>query len=277
MPSGNQDNQVNRHILVIDDTAGIHDDFRRILKPVRASEDPDLLEAEALLFGDDSASENAPAGGADEAIDYDIESALSGEEGFSVVEKFRDSANPIAMAFVDMRMPPGWNGLETIKHLWECDPLIQIVICSAYSDVSWDTIRKELGNRDNLLILRKPFEPEEVQQLAATLTYKWHQDIYGKTIYTVAHEYPIRLIEVKPKKVTSTAIVCDDFIVMPNGDRRKVFMKSMGDFPMTPAHALQQFIQAQDKIVSEMTETLSLEAGKLEQAKTLLTELEDGK
>lgn len=54
-------------------------------------------------------------------------------------------------------------------------------------------------------------------------------------------------------------------------------MKSMGDFPMTPAHALQQFIQAQDKIVSEMTETLSLEAGKLEQAKTLLTELEDGK
>jgi len=72
------------------------------------------------------------------------------------------------------------------------------------------------------------------------------------------------LIEVKPKKVTSTAIVCDDFIVMPNGDRRKVFMKSMGDFPMTPAHALQQFIQAQDKIVSEMTETLSLEAGKLE-------------
>ena len=262
---------------MIDDTAGIHDDFRRILTPYRASEDPDLLEAEALLFGDDSASENAPVGGADEEIDYAIESALSGEEGLALVEKFRDSANPIAMAFVDMRMPPGWNGLETIKHLWECDPRIQIVICSAYSDVSWDTIRKELGNRDNLLILRKPFEPEEVQQLAATLTYKWHQDMYGKTIYTVAHEYPIRLVEVKPKKVTATAIVCDDSIVMPNGDRKKVFMKSLDDFPSTPVLALQQFIQAQQKTVSEMTEKVSLEAAKLEQAKTLLKEIEDGK
>lgn len=273
MPSGNQDDQVNRHILVVDDTACIHEDFRRILMPDQEREDPGLLEAEALLFGDDSPADAAEAR-ADEVIDYKIESALSGEAGLAIVEKFRESANPIAMAFVDMRMPPGWNGLETIKHLWECDPRLQIVICSAYSDVSWDSIRKELGKRDNLLILRKPFEPEEVQQLADALTFKRHQEIYGRTIYTVTREYPIRLVEIKPKRITSTAIVCDDFIVLPNGDRKKIFMKGRCDYPTTPALALQQFIQAQQKTVSEMTEKVSLEAGKLEQAKTLLKQLE---
>jgi two-component system NtrC family sensor kinase len=81
---------------------------------------------------------------------------------------------PYAVAFVDMRMPPGWDGVETIEHLWQVDPALQVVICTAYSDHSWDHIITRIGGRDNLLVLRKPFDPIEVWQLASALTQKWH-------------------------------------------------------------------------------------------------------
>ena len=72
-----------------------------------------------------------------------------------------------------MRMPPGWDGLKTIEHIWEIDPNVQVVICTAYSDYSWGEITERLGRSENLLILKKPFDSAEVAQLASTLTEKW--------------------------------------------------------------------------------------------------------
>jgi diguanylate cyclase (GGDEF)-like protein/PAS domain S-box-containing protein len=78
------------------------------------------------------------------------------------------------MAFVDMRMPPGWDGVQTITKLWEVDPELQVVICTAYSDYSWEEILERLGVNDHLLLLKKPFDTAEVCQLACALTEKWH-------------------------------------------------------------------------------------------------------
>jgi signal transduction histidine kinase len=78
------------------------------------------------------------------------------------------------MAFVDMRMPPGWDGLETIEHLWYVDPDLEIVICTAYSDHPWEDVSRKLGNTDKVLILMKPFNSIEVVQLANSLTRKWN-------------------------------------------------------------------------------------------------------
>src|SRR5205085_8096610 len=75
--------------------------------------------------------------------------------------------------FVDMRMPPGWDGLETIRAIWQADPDVQVVICSAYSDHSWDQIVGALGLNDKLLILKKPFERVEAVQIAHALAGKW--------------------------------------------------------------------------------------------------------
>jgi diguanylate cyclase (GGDEF)-like protein len=80
------------------------------------------------------------------------------------------------MAFVDMRMPPGWDGLETIEHLWAVDPHIQVVICSAHADYDWMDVVQRLGHSDQLLVLRKPFEPIEVLQCANSLTSKWRNE-----------------------------------------------------------------------------------------------------
>ena len=77
------------------------------------------------------------------------------------------------MAFVDVRMPPGWDGIETIARIWEVDPELQVVVCTAYSDYSWEDMRAKVGQPDSLLVLKKPFDNIEVQQIAHALTKKW--------------------------------------------------------------------------------------------------------
>ncbi len=91
-----------------------------------------------------------------------------------MVQLARNEGRPYAVAFVDMRMPPGWDGLETIEHLWEVDAELQVVICTAYTDHSWEDIVSRLGHDDRLLILQKPFSSIEVSQAATALTRKWN-------------------------------------------------------------------------------------------------------
>ncbi|GEM_PF-5817682 len=85
------------------------------------------------------------------------------------------TSSPYKVAFVDMRMPPGIDGLDTIEQIWDIDPRLQIVICTAYSDHSWPEICERVGQRDNLLVLKKPFDTIEVQQMASSLLRKWDQ------------------------------------------------------------------------------------------------------
>ena len=104
---------------------------------------------------------------------FKIDSANSGEEGLALVEKAMAGGHPYALAFVDVRMAPGWNGIETTARIFQNDPDIQIVICTAYSDYSWEEMIARLGQSDRLVILKKPFDTVEVLQLAHALTEKW--------------------------------------------------------------------------------------------------------
>ena len=154
----------NRRILVIDDNRKIHDDFRKILHPP-TSRSTALAQAEAVLFEEDVPPKDVTR--------YEIDSAYQGQEGFALVQQSVPSRRPYAMAFVDMRMPPGWDGVETIQRIWEVDPDLQVVICTAYSDCSWDDMLEKIGQSDRMLILKKPFDAVEAAQLAHTLTEKW--------------------------------------------------------------------------------------------------------
>jgi len=154
----------NRRILVIDDNASIHEDFRKILAP--AKDGDSLDQARAALFGE---TPTLPP-----QEHYELDFAPQGREGFGLVHSAHRDGRPYAMAFVDMRMPPGWDGLETIEHLWYVDPDLEIVICTAYSDHPWDDVSRRIGNTDKLLILMKPFNSIEVVQLANSLTKKWN-------------------------------------------------------------------------------------------------------
>ena len=154
----------NRRILVIDDNRAIHEDFLKIFEPGLASAQP-LAESGTALFGDSTMSVARPL--------FQVDFASQGTEGAALVERARSENEPYAMAFVDMRMPPGWDGIETTMRIWELDPRVQIVICTAYSDHSWEGILGRLGHSDRWLILKKPFDNIEVQQVASALTEKW--------------------------------------------------------------------------------------------------------
>ncbi len=80
---------------------------------------------------------------------------------------------PYALLFVDVRMPPGLDGIETTARLLEQDPEVGIVICSAYSDHSWEEMTEAFGTTDRVLILKKPFDTVEVRQLAHALQRRW--------------------------------------------------------------------------------------------------------
>ena len=177
----NKTSITNRRILIVNDTKSIHNDFRKVLTGGANSA---LDDIDPLSFGEGSSN------GFNEKIStealknltlvreneqgFDLDSAYQGEEAFEKVRQALAENKPYAMAFVDIHMPPGWDGMETLSHLWQLDANLQAVICTAHSDYSWDNIIALLGNPDRLLILKKPFEHIEVLQAANALVSKWN-------------------------------------------------------------------------------------------------------
>jgi PAS domain S-box-containing protein len=154
----------NKRVLVIDDNRAIHEDFRKVLTDTTA--DAGMDAAEAALFGDTAATQPR-------RVTFQLDYASQGLEGVEKVRLAREAGTPYAMAFVDVRMPPGIDGIETTVKLWEVAPDTQIVICTAYSDYSWDEMIAKVGYSDRLVLLKKPFDNVEVLQLACAMTEKW--------------------------------------------------------------------------------------------------------
>jgi diguanylate cyclase (GGDEF)-like protein len=158
--SGESDH--THRILVIDDNASIHDDYRKILAGHAAGK---ISAAEAALFGEQGPVVERPT--------FDVDSAMQGRDGVERARAALTEGRPYSVAFVDMRMPPGWDGVETIEHLWAVDPDIQVVVCSAYTDYDWLELLTRLGHSDKLIVVKKPFEPIEILQCASALSRKW--------------------------------------------------------------------------------------------------------
>jgi two-component system, cell cycle sensor histidine kinase and response regulator CckA len=154
----------NRRILIVDDNPAIHEDFRKIFCPT-GPEKSEVQGLKAALF------DNAPKAAAE--TEFELIFAFQGHEALELVKQALAENRPFAMAFLDVRMPPGWDGIETATRLWEACPGLQVVICTAYSDYSWDEMRARLDKSDSLVILKKPFDNVEVQQLAHAMTKKW--------------------------------------------------------------------------------------------------------
>jgi len=148
-------------ILLVDDMPSIHEDFRRVLSPPRGS--AALDKAAGVLFGVPPAASHC---------EFELDCASSGEEGLRLHRAAIVEGRRYALAFVDMRMPAGWDGVRTIEELWREDEQLQVVICTAYSDNPLEHALERLGSPDRLLVLKKPFDPVEVTQLARALVAK---------------------------------------------------------------------------------------------------------
>ena len=153
---------LTHRVLVIDDNPAIHKDYRKILV---ADDDAQISAAEAALFDGPQPASARPT--------FHVDSAMQGKDGVERASEALAAGRPYSVAFVDMRMPPGWDGLETIEHLWRVDPEIQVVVCSAYADYDWLELLARLGHSDKLIVIKKPFEPIEILQCASALSRKW--------------------------------------------------------------------------------------------------------
>ncbi len=157
--------EVSHRIIIIDDNKNIHTDFMMILGPRRDTSELESLGEE--FFGTRMKSTSVHN-------EYDLDFTFQGQEGVEKIRQASGEGRPFSVAFVDMRMPPGWDGVETVEHIWEVDPHVQVVICTAYSDYSWEEMITRLGRSDQLLILKKPFDSVEVAQLACALSQKYY-------------------------------------------------------------------------------------------------------
>jgi two-component system sensor histidine kinase/response regulator len=204
-----------RKVIVIDDNPAIFKDFCEILIKEKVSSEVDELEAD--FFGDTQHAVNSSS-----KYKCELCYAAQGKDGVTKIKQAIEEGKPFSLAFVDMRMPPGWNGLETIKYIWEIDPDIQVVICTAYSDYSWEEIVRQLGLTDNLLILKKPFDPAEVSQITITMTTKW---ILAKQAAMKMHDLE-EMVEQNSREL---------FIAKEQAERSN---QSKGEFMATMSHEI---------------------------------------
>jgi two-component system, cell cycle sensor histidine kinase and response regulator CckA len=146
-------------ILCVDDSADLHELYEKIFVS-------DEAEARrSARMGGESSSAPLPA--------FKMDSAHQGQQALEMVIQSKKEGRPYAVAFVDMRMPPGWDGIETIEEIWRVDPAVEVVICTAFIDFSADDMVRRLRRTDQLLLLKKPFDNIEVRLLAFALAEKW--------------------------------------------------------------------------------------------------------
>ena len=156
----------NYRVLVVDDEAGIHSDFKDMLNPNGTQTLTDQLAASLL----DEDSENKTAF----LPPFELLHATSGEEAYDIIRAGKESNRPIAVAYIDVRMPPGIDGVEAIRRIRQIEKDIELIIMTAYTDKPLPEIVRDMELLHKLLYIRKPFAPEEVQQITLALVEKWN-------------------------------------------------------------------------------------------------------
>ena len=153
----------NYRVLVVDDQREIHQDFDEMLTPgVTGASTDDLAEA----FASEVDESFLPK--------FQLLHARSGAEAYDVIKTAIEADDPIAVAYIDIRMPPGIDGIETSRRIRAIDENIEIVLMTAYTDKSLGEIVREMDLLHKLLYIRKPFAREEIQQITLALAEKWN-------------------------------------------------------------------------------------------------------
>ncbi len=179
--------QMLRRILIVDDQQEIHDTFDRIFAAKR-TDDAALSDFESRFLKAENDQPSA-TGQHVNVPQYELDHASSGERAVQMLQAAIEAGTEYAVAFVDMRMPSGMDGMETTEILWEVDPNLHVVICTAYSDHIWEDVLGRLGYNDQLLLLKKPFESDEARQLALALSEKYRLScIQKKKVYDLGRE-----------------------------------------------------------------------------------------
>ncbi len=204
----------NYRVLIVDDEAGIHTDFKYMLNPNRRRT---LTAALAENFHD-----KVPKHKTDFLPNFELLHATSGEEAQDIICTAKASNRPIAVAYIDVRMPPGIDGVEAIRRIRQIETDVEMVIMTAYTDKPLPEIVRDMKLLNKLLYIRKPFAPEEVQQLTLSLVERWNiqQELSIKQQQMVTDR---RRLEAKNQKLETVVDAAGDAIGLFDNQGNLVF------------------------------------------------------
>ena len=157
----------NTRVLIVDDQESIYIDFREMLGVKERERRSDELANSFFSAGRDNKRIN-------DVPSYELSYASSGNEAYEMIKLAKESNCPYAVAYIDIRMPPGIDGIETIRRVREFEKNLEIVIMTAYSDKPMSDIVNNMELLHKLLYIRKPVAHEEIQQITRALVEKWN-------------------------------------------------------------------------------------------------------
>jgi diguanylate cyclase (GGDEF)-like protein len=162
---------VSNRVLVCDDDENLIAEYLRCLNEdfVADVATTTLTDLEKVLFGEETNEKGA--------IGFDVETRNQGEAAVEAVRGAVADGAPFAIVFLDVRMPPGMDGIQAAKRIRALDPNVNIVIVTASMGPELDKLDTEIPPADKIFFFKKPFHAVECRQLAAALCGKWHSDM----------------------------------------------------------------------------------------------------
>jgi len=221
-------------ILIVDDEQAMHDSYRQVVgrRGESAAGGPALSAMAAALFGDDEPDASPEAEATAEPMEFDCVHKMQGLDGVAAVEESIASGDRFAVAFIDVRMPPGIDGKETARRIRALDPDINLVIVTGYSDFSPLDISRAAGPADKIFYIAKPFQAEEVMQTATALAGRWQVDIELRAAREALAEKIGELVEQKLELAAneSKATHQANHDPLTDAPNRLAFMRSLTEY-----------------------------------------------
>lgn len=166
-------------ILIVDDDPSIHEVVECAL-----IEDAHMTGINMESIRNELFDIEAPQP-SDDSINYIFESAFQGEEAIKKIDEASNNGTPYSLAIVDSRMPPGIDGPTAIERIFEKYDNIDILFCTAFSDISWQDLRSRIRYKGNFAFIKKPFDIYIFRQFVFMFAYK------RKILNKVGGKYPI--------------------------------------------------------------------------------------
>ena len=171
-----EQNRTTIRVLVVDDEPGIRDAYRQVLAESDVSQEVEGFRALRSRLFSRNAPERSPAKARPHSTTFEAVFCDQAQAAVAAVNEALAHNQPFAVVFLDMRMPPGPDGVWAAAQIRELDPAVEIVICTAYSDADPSDIGGLVPPEDKLSYLQKPFHPHEVRQMTIALGSKWRAE-----------------------------------------------------------------------------------------------------
>jgi diguanylate cyclase len=163
-------------VLVADDEAEVRDAYRQILSEADMSSETAMFHNLRERLFSKAMQDQLAKGISSSDTSFAPVFCDGAEAAVAAVREALAADDPFAVAFLDMRMPPGPDGVWAAQRIRELDPAIEIVICTAYSDVDPRDISAMVPPEEKLSYLQKPFHPHEIRQMTISLASKWRAE-----------------------------------------------------------------------------------------------------